>query len=482
MSVERTTSKTPAGAQLWGGRFEGAADPLFRAFNDSLPFDWRLVREDLEGSAAWARALGRAGVLTSEDVASLERALRGLGAKAEAIGIAAPADDAEDVHSWVEQRLVAELGPLGKKLHTGRSRNDQVATDLRLWARAQTDLRLSELRGCVRALCDLGDRELSTPLPGYTHLQRAQPVCWGHWCHAYAQMLERDAERFVDARRRLNRCPLGSAALAGTAFSIDRHALARDLGFDAPTANSLDSVSDRDFAVELLSAGSLAAVHLTRLAEDLIIYASGEFGFIELDDSVASGSSIMPQKKNPDSLELIRGKAGRVIGHLVSLLVTIKGLPLAYNKDLQEDKEPLFGAMDHLSLSLRMLERTIDAVSVRGGVCREGCLEGYANATELADHLARRGVPFRDAHEQVGAAVRHAISRGVRLEALPLEDLRRFAPGAGDGVAADLTVEAALARRSAFGGAAPERVREALSATRERLERAPFVARGAPGG
>ncbi len=474
MPTAETTSPGNAagvGAQLWGGVFEGAADPLFRAFNDSLPFDWALVREDIAGSSAWARALERAGVLTPGERADLERALDELLAEAEAIGPRAPADSgAEDVHSWVEQRLIERLGALGKKLHTGRSRNDQVATDLRLWTRARIDARIGEIREVQRALLRLAERELDAPLPGYTHLQRAQPVVWGHWALAYAEMLDRDADRFADARRRLNRCPLGSAALAGTAYPIDREALARDLGFDGPTANSLDAVSDRDFALETLAAAALCAAHLSRIAEELILYATGEFGFIALDDSVASGSSIMPQKKNPDALELLRGKAGRIFAAHTNLLVTVKGLPLAYNKDLQEDKEPLFDSMAHLSLCLRMLARVLDATTVRRDRCRAAALGGYSNATELADYLVGKGVPFRDAHEVSGRAVRRAIALGVPLDELPLEELRGLHERIGEDVYPAIALEATLARRDVPGGTAPARVREAVADLRRRLE------------
>jgi len=457
---------------LWGGRFASGPDALFRAINDSLPFDWRLARQDIAGSRAWAAALGRAGVLTGDEVARLEGALTDL--EGEAAEMPHPPIDsgAEDVHTWVEQRLVAMLGPLGKKLHTGRSRNDQVATDLRLWTRGAIGARIGEVRELQRSLVRLAEREIDTPFPGYTHMQRAQPVLLAHWALAHFEAFERDAGRLADARRRANRCPLGSAALAGTAYAIDRAALAADLGFDSPTANSMDGVADRDFVAETLATAALCATHLSRLGEELILYSSGEFGLVEMDDAVTSGSSIMPQKKNPDACELLRGKAGRIVGVHAGFLVTLKGLPFAYNKDLQEDKEPLFEAMDQLGLCLRIAARVIDGCTFSRERCRAAALGGFANATELADYLVEQGVPFRDAHEQVGALVRLALSRGVTLEALSLDDMRVHAPGAKQDVYPRLTLEATLAKRDVLGGTAPGRVREAVAEARRRLETA----------
>ncbi len=455
---------------LWGGRFESGPDALFRELNDSLRFDYRLALDDIEGSRAWAGALGRAGVLSAEEVSRLQGALAELRDQVED-DASAPlkGDPQEDIHSWVESRLIERLGPLGKKLHTGRSRNDQVATDLRLWTRGAIDTRLVELHAARGSLISLAEREQGTILPGYTHLQRAQPVLMAHWALAYEAMLERDAARFVAARGRVNVCPLGSGALAGTAYAIDRAALAHDLGFEAPTTNSLDAVSDRDFVLETLSAAAIAAVHLSRLGEDLILYGSQEFGFLEFHDSVSSGSSLMPQKKNPDSAELLRGKSGRVIGPLVSLLTTVKGLPLAYNKDLQEDKEPLFDAMDHLSMCLRVVPKILDTLKVRRGACEAAAKGGYANATDLADYLVRQGVPFREAHEQVGALVRHAIAAGQPLEDMPLESFRGVAPAVGPDVYEHLTLTAGLASREVAGGTGPQSVSIQLDAARKRL-------------
>ena len=455
---------------LWGGRFEGKSDPLFKRFNDSLTFDYRLVQHDIVGSIAWAHALGDAGVLRAEEVAALVNALDEL--KEEAAAGAQAVRDAghEDVHSWVEARLIEKVGALGKKLHTGRSRNDQVATDLRLYVREQIDFRIAEIREAQEALIELAEREIVAVFPGYTHLQRAQPILFPHWCLAYFEMLDRDASRFVDAAQRAYMCPRGAGALSGTAYSIDRKKLAQSLGFDGPTANSLDSVSDRDFVIDTLNASTLTALHLSRLAEDLIIYSSAEFNLIDLPDSMTSGSSLMPQKKNPDALELIRGKAGRIIGAQTALSVTLKGLPLAYNKDLQEDKEPLFDAMEHLSLCLNVLPPLLNGLKLKRDAAKRAAEGGYSNATDLADHLVEDGgVPFREAHEMAGKIVRQAIERNVRLQELTLSEMQSIAPQTKSGVHVRLTVESGLARRDVPGGTNPLRVRSALNEARSRI-------------
>lgn len=454
---------------MWGGRFEGDASPLFRALNDSLPFDARLAREDIAGSRAWASALAGAGVLTADEHARLDAALADLDARVADDPRLPLASEAEDIHSWVEGELVSALGPLGKKLHTGRSRNDQVATDLRLWTRAAIDQRLSELDEARRALLDLADRECDTPMPAYTHLQRAQPVTVGHWAIAYCEMLERDCARLADARARVNICPLGCGALAGTTFPVDRKAIARALGFDRPSRNSLDSVSDRDFVVETIAACALTALHLSRLGEELVFFASGEAGFIKMSDAVTSGSSLMPQKKNPDAAELLRGKAGRILGDLVAIAATLKNLPLAYNKDLQEDKEPLFDAMDHLALCLRVTPIILDGLTVDRARLRAAAQGGHANATELADALVAKGVPFRDAHDLAGKAVRVALDRGCNLEDLPLADLQAIAPQLDETIHEALTLTALLDARNVPGGTAPQQVLAALAAARARL-------------
>jgi argininosuccinate lyase len=458
---------------LWAGRFESgaeSADQHFRRYNDSLRFDLRLLPQDVRGSIAWARALARAGVLTDAEVETVEAGLQ------DVLGrfIDSPADaiatGEEDVHSFVESQLVARIGDLGKKLHTGRSRNDQVATDLRLFCLEQCQGVISDLRALQRSLVDLGVREIETVIPGYTHLQRAQPVLFGHWCLAYVEMLERDAARFNDARRRMNLCPLGAGALAGTAFDIDRAAVARDLGFDGPTRNSLDTVSDRDFVLEMLAAATTAALHLSRWAEDLILYVSGEFAFITVGDAHATGSSMMPQKKNPDALELIRGKTGRIFGAHASLSMTIKGLPMAYNKDLQEDKEPLFDAIDTLRDSLQIASDLTPGLQLDASRSRRCAELGYANATDLADHLVEQGVPFRDAHAIVGRIVRLAMSRSVPIEELPINELRDIEPRIDPGIRDRISLEAVLARRATVGGTSPQQVRAALDDAASRLE------------
>lgn len=459
---------------LWGGRFESGPDALFRALNDSLRFDYRFAKQDIEGSIGWARALHRAKVLSDSEIKTLESTLAELRTAVLAnpmlpLGTPQSPGTDEDIHSWVERTLIEKIGDLGKKLHTGRSRNDQVATDLRLWTRDEIDARLAELRECRRALIDLAKRESGTVTSGYTHLQRAQPVLFSHWCLAYVEMFERDEARLHDARRRVNICPLGSGALAGTGYPIDREKLAADLGFDRPTRNSLDAVSDRDFVIETLAACSLAAIHLSRLGEDLILYGSQEFGLIEFDDKVSSGSSLMPQKKNPDAAELLRGKAGRINGALVALLTTVKGLPLAYNKDLQEDKEPLFDAMDHLSLSLCVVPRILDTLKVRRDACERAAKGGYSNATDLADYLVGKGVPFREAHEQAGRAVRLGLASAKALEDLPLDALRSVAPACQEDVFERITLARGMSTREAMGGTGPKAVAAALTEAGRRL-------------
>lgn len=456
-------------AAMWGGRFEGAADELFRAVNDSLGVDWELVQQDIRGSIAWARAIGDAGVLTPDEVRKIEAGLNEL-AK-EAAGIPSPPIEsgAEDVHSWVEQELTKRIGPLGKKLHTGRSRNDQVATDLRLWAVAQCDTRLAEVRGLQCALVALGTRHQGAPISAYTHLQRAQPVTIGHWTLAYVEMLARDIERLEGAKRMAARSPLGSAALAGTTFPVDRAALATRLGFAEPTRNSLDAVSDRDFALDLLHASSVCAMHLSRLAEEMVIFATSEFAFITLDDSVTSGSSLMPQKKNPDALELIRAGVGRALGNYTNLMTLLKGLTLAYNKDMQEDKPPVFDSMKRLSLLLRIAARVVERTTFNLETCERAARGGHANSTELADYLVEKGIPFRDAHEVAGKLVREALANGCALENLPIETYKKHHALIERDVYQRLTLEAVLARRDVLGGTAPARVRDALGAWRTTL-------------
>ncbi len=454
---------------LWGGRFESKPDELFKQFNDSLPVDAALAIQDIEGSLAWAKAIHRAGVITSDELARLSSALSGLRSEiSKDPGNPLSAAD-EDIHSYVERRLIEAVGDLGKKLHTGRSRNDQVATDFRLYVRTEIDSRLAELKEARRALIDLADRTKHVVTSGYTHMQRAQPIVFAHWALAYQEMLERDAARLLDARKRVNLSPLGSGALAGTTYQVDRAQIAKDLGFDAPTRNSLDATSDRDFVLETLSANSITALHLSRLAEDLILFASQEFGIVEMHDSVSSGSSLMPQKKNPDACELIRGKAGRIFGAFATLAMTVKGLPLAYNKDLQEDKEPMIDSMRQLSMCLRVLARVLDTLKVREDRARNSALDGYANATELADYLVAKGIPFRDAHDIVGKLVRHALARSKRLEDLPLSELRSIDARIDEGVFECLKLESGLSRREIPGGTGLSAVASAIASARARL-------------
>ncbi len=451
---------------MWGGRFSGGGEApgsRLRALGDSLPFDWRLLGQDVEGSRAWARGLAGAGVLSAAEAERLCAALSEAERAGAAMEGAPVGSGAEDVHSWVEAAVIGRVGDLGKRLHTGRSRNDQAATDLRLWVREELLGLIGLVRGAQAALAAFAEREAGTPMPGYTHLQRAQPVTLGHWALAYVEMLERDARRLAAARDGAGECPLGSGALAGTAYAVDRAAVAAALGFDGPTRNSLDAVGSRDFVLEALAALAICAVHLSRFAEDLVLYTSAEFGFVELPDSVSSGSSLMPQKKNPDGLELMRGKAGRVLGALVGLLATVKGLPLSYNKDLQEDKEGLFDAMDTLAMSLEMVAPTVGGMRVDRARCEAAARGGHANATELADYLVSRGVAFRDAHEAAGRAVRRAIEAGGGIEELPLAALQEVSPQIEADVFDRLTLASTLGKRDVFGGTAPARVRKAAA-------------------
>lgn len=455
---------------LWGGRFTQAADKRFKDFNDSLRFDYRLAEQDIEGSVGWSKALANVGVLTADEQYQLEQALNELLIEVRSNPQAILQDDAEDIHSWVESKLIDKVGNLGKKLHTGRSRNDQVALDIKMWCKVQVTELQYALRELQAKLVETAENNQHAVMPGYTHLQRAQPITFAHWCMAYVEMLERDYGRLVDAYKRMNTCPLGSGALAGTAYAVDREQLARDLGFVAATRNSLDSVSDRDHIIELLSAASLSMVHLSRFAEDMIIFNSGEADFVELSDRVTSGSSLMPQKKNPDACELIRGKTGRVVGALTGMLMTVKGLPLAYNKDMQEDKEGIFDALDTWYDCLTMAAFVLEDIKVNVERTREAALKGYSNATELADYLVAKGVPFRDSHHIVGETVVYAISVHKGLEDLSVEEFRQFSDVVGDDVYEILSLQSCLDKRCAKGGVSPLRVAEAIQATKVRLK------------
>lgn len=454
--------------KLWGGRFTEKPHETFAEFNDSFRFDRRLFAADVRGSVAHAGGLMRAGLISKDESDAIIGGLTQLITDS-AIDPAFFDSKAEDVHSFIEGKLIDAIGDAGRKLHTGRSRNDQVATVFRIWLRDEIGEIDALIRELQSALVDIAEGFRDAVLPGYTHLQRAQPVMFAHWCLAYFEMLKRDRDRLADAFERVNVMPLGSGALAGTGFPIDREAVAAELGFASVSANSLDAVSDRDFAIEFTSFCSLVMVHLSRLAEDLIIYCSTEFGFITLSDAVSSGSSLMPQKKNPDALELLRGKSGRVFGHNMSLLAMLKGLPLAYNKDMQEDKEAVFDTVDTVKISLRAAAIVVENAVVNEERTREAATKGYLNATELADYLVEKGVPFRTAHEAVGRAVLFAIDEGKELNELSVHELRQFAAEIGDDVEDALSLEVTLAAKSAIGGTSPARVTEALKSARAYL-------------
>lgn len=454
---------------LWGGRFKGEADPGFAEFNRSFGFDRRLFEVDVRASLAHCDGLAAGGVLTASDSEQIKSALLTILERGRTDAGYFDQTTAEDVHSFVEARLVEMIGDAGRKLHTGRSRNDQVATDLRLWLREEIDRFIAALRSAQEALLDLANANRTVVMPGYTHLQRAQPILFAHWCLAYFEMLARDRDRLNEARARVNVLPLGSAALAGTSYPIDRDAVAHELGFSSASRNSLDAVSDRDFCIEFTAAASLIMMHLSRLAEDIIVYATTEFGFFELSDAIATGSSLMPQKKNPDSMELVRGKAGRIFGHLTALLVMMKGLPLAYNKDMQEDKEALFDTVDTLNACLSVTGTVLANIRLHETRMSVAATKGYLNATELADYLARKGMPFREAHDTVGRVVMLAIDRGVELNDLPLNDLRAFSVLIEQDVFVSLSLAETLATKAQTGGTAPERVAEQLVSARARL-------------
>jgi argininosuccinate lyase len=454
---------------MWGGRFGGQASGLMQRINASIHFDKRLWREDLEASKAHAAMLRDRGIIPAEDAAAILDGLDRIGAEFERDGVAERVE-LEDIHMLVEQRLTELIGPAAGRLHTARSRNDQVATDFRMWVRRACLEAIAEVRNLQRVLLETAERHAETVMPGFTHLQVAQPVTLGHHLLAYHEMLRRDASRFLDAARRMNECPLGAAALAGTSFPIDREETARALGFDRPTANSLDSVSDRDFALDWLSAAAKCSLHLSRLAEELILWASPQFGFVKLPDAFSTGSSIMPQKRNPDAAELVRGHSGRIIGCLTSLMVTMKGLPLAYSKDMQDDKEPVFEAYDLLMLSLQAMTGMIETVTFVPERMRAAAKQGFSTATDLADWLVREaGVPFREAHHITGRAVKAAEDHGCGLDELSLEVLQSIDSRIDEGVFKVLSVDASVASRTSYGGTAPERVREQIAKAKAEL-------------
>ena len=454
--------------KAWSGRFSEPVAELVKRYTASVDFDQRLAQVDITGSLAHADMLAHVGILSQSDLDSIREGFATIQSEI-ASGAFQWSVDLEDVHLNIERRLTELVGEPGKRLHTARSRNDQVATDIRLWLRETIDSSLASLRALQSALVELAQGHADTIMPGFTHLQVAQPVTFGHHLLAYVEMLARDEERLLDCRRRVNRLPLGAAALAGTSFPIDRERVARTLGFEAVCANSLDAVSDRDFAIEFCAAASLVMMHLSRFSEELILWMSPRVGFIDLADRFCTGSSIMPQKKNPDVPELARGKTGRVYGHLVGLLTLMKGQPLAYNKDNQEDKEPLFDTADTLLATLRIFADMAGGIRVNAGRMREAAAEGFSTATDLADYLVKKGLPFRDAHEAVAQAVRAAAGRGVDLAQLPLEELRAFSPLIEQDVAAVLTLDGSVAARNHLGGTAPDRVRAEAARHRQRL-------------
>jgi argininosuccinate lyase len=456
------------GDKLWSGRFNEPVAELVKRYTASISFDQRLAEFDIQGSLAHARMLNACGIISAADWQAIESGLKTILTDIRA-GKFEWSLDLEDVHLNIEKRLTERIGDAGKRLHTGRSRNDQVATDVRLYLRAAID-RLQELiKNVQRALLDLAEQHTDTILPGFTHMQVAQPVSFGHHLLAYVEMLKRDAERLHDCRKRVNRLPLGAAALAGTSYPIDREMVARELGFEAVCENSLDAVSDRDFAIEFTASAALIMTHLSRFSEELIIWMSPRFGFIDIADRFCTGSSIMPQKKNPDVPELIRGKTGRINGHLVALLTLMKSQPLAYNKDNQEDKEPLFDTVDTLTDTLTILADMVGGITVKPDAMLAAVRQGFATATDLADYLVKKGLPFRDAHEVVALAVRHAEGKGCDLADLPLDELQRFSKLVEADVFAVLTPEGSLKSRNHIGGTAPEQVRQAIARARQYL-------------
>ncbi len=456
-------------SEAWSGRFNEPVAELVKQYTASVNFDKRLAEFDIAGSLAHAQMLGAQGIISHDDVRKIEQGLAEILAEIQA-GKFEWLLDLEDVHLNIEKRLTDKIGDAGKRLHTGRSRNDQVATDVRLWLRATTDAVLAGIQKLQTSILDLAEANADTIMPGFTHLQVAQPVTFGHHLMAYFEMLKRDAERFADCRKRINRLPLGAAALAGTSYPIDRELVAKTLGFDGVCENSLDAVSDRDFAIEFTAAASVLMMHLSRFSEELILWSSPRFAFIDIADRFCTGSSIMPQKKNPDVPELVRGKTGRVYGHLVGLLTLMKGQPLAYNKDNQEDKEPLFDTADTLLITLEIYADMLRGIQVNKANMRQAALEGFATATDLADYLVKKGMPFRDAHEVVALAVKHGVQKGCDLADLPLIELQKFSKMISDDVYAVLTLEGSLASRNHIGGTAPAQVKQAIIRARKTLK------------
>jgi len=455
--------------KLWGGRFQKKTDRLVEDFHSSISFDWRLYKYDIWGSMAHARMLGRTGIISEEEARLIVDGLKEVLKDIESGQVSFTAAD-EDIHMKVERLLTEKIGETGKKLHTARSRNDQVALDVRMYLKDEIDQIISLLQDLQLTLLDLAEEHLYTVMPGYTHLQRAQPVTLAHHLMAYYQMFLRDQERLTDCRRRTDVMPLGSGALAGTVFPIDREFVAKELGFARVSENSLDAVSDRDFAVEFCAAASLIMVHLSRFCEEIILWSTAEFGFLELDDAYSTGSSMMPQKKNPDVAELVRGKCGRVFGDLQALLAVLKGLPLAYNKDLQEDKEALFDAVDTVKKCLMVFGPMLKTARFNREAMADAAGGGFTNATDLADYLAQKGMPFRSAHKTAGEIVLHCLKKGCRLEELSLEEYKEFSPLVEKDVYEAIAVDACVRARRVRGGPAPEEVKRAVEEARLRLK------------
>ena len=463
-----TTQHSAGKKKPWGGRFTEPTNTLVEAFTESISFDARLYRQDIEGSIAHSKMLAKIGVISSDEAKLIEDGLLNIRDQIEA-GNFEWSTELEDVHMNIEARLTDAIGEAGKKLHTGRSRNDQVATDIRLYMRQAADDVVTLIQTLQKNLLDLASNEVETILPGFTHLQVAQPISLAHHLLAWNEMLERDVERMQDCRKRINVMPLGSAALAGTSFPLDRNMTCELLGFERPTRNSLDAVSDRDFLIEFASAASVVMMHLSRMCEEIILWASESYKFIDIGDAFCTGSSIMPQKKNPDIAEIVRGKSGRVIGNLQALLVLMKSQPLAYNRDNQEDKEPIFDTVDTLTASLQVFAAMIPSIAFNRETMHNAALKGYATATDLAEYLVRLNVPFRDAHEIVGSTVHYAIEQGKPLSELSLKELQSFGSMIQNDVYDVLTLEGSVNARDHFGGTAPSRVKEALTAATQRL-------------
>jgi argininosuccinate lyase len=467
-TLKKKNPQAGSDKKAWSGRFAEPVSELVQRYTASVNFDRRLAEFDIQGSLAHAQMLSAAGIISAKDLAAIERGLEQIRAEIHSDKFTWLLE-LEDVHLNIEKRLTTLIGDAGKRLHTARSRNDQVATDVRLYLRASIDDIVSCIKVMQRALLDLAEKHVETVMPGFTHLQVAQPISFGHHLMAYFEMLQRDVERLIDCRKRVNKLPLGAAALAGTSYPLNRKLVAQKLGFDGVCENSLDAVSDRDFAIEFCACAALIMMHLSRLSEELILWMSPSFGFVDLADRFCTGSSIMPQKKNPDVPELVRGKTGRINGHLVALLTLMKAQPLAYNKDNQEDKEPLFDTVDTLIDTLRIYADMLTGIRVNQEAMRAAAMRGYATATDLADYLTKKGLPFRDAHEAVAQAVRFAEKKGCDLSALTLSELRQFSQQVDQDIYAVLTLEGSLKSRDHSGGTAPVQVRAAIKRARKKL-------------